>query len=90
MGFLIVTVLATISIGISTLLFYCYFGKVATESFEMMPDCVFGMNWYEQPIDLQKYFILMIRNMQRPVYYHGFEVAKLNLETFVKVIELNP
>lgn len=86
--FTVATVIATTSIGMSTLLIYCYFGKLATESYMMMSDCVFNMEWYEQPIELQRHFILMIRNMQKPLYYHGFEVAKLNLETFVKVIAI--
>lgn len=80
------SVISTTSIGMSVLLFYCYFGKLASESYEMMPNCVFDVNWHEQPNELQRYFILMIANMQKPVYYHGFEVAKMDLGTFVNVI----
>lgn len=69
----------------SVLLFYCYYGKLASESYEMMLDCVFDMDWHQLPNELQKYFILMITNMQKPVYYHGFEVAKMDLGTFVNV-----
>lgn len=86
MDFIMLTVLATSSIGMSTIFVYCYFGKLATISYEKMPDRLFEMNWHEQPNELQKFFILMIANSQKPVYYHGFEVAKLNLETFVNVI----
>lgn len=83
--FTMVTVLMTSSIGISTLLLYCYFGKLATDSYAEMSDCIFNMNWCEQSIELQKYFILMIENMQKSIYYHGFEIAKMDLETFIKV-----
>lgn len=55
---------------------YCYFGKSATDSY-----------WQKLPIELQKYLILMIANMQRPLYYHGFGIAVLDLETFIKVKE---
>lgn len=63
---------------------YCYFGKVATDSFQNMADCIYEMNWHELPIEQQKYFILMIANTQKPLYYHGFNVT-LNLETFCQV-----
>lgn len=43
------------------------------------------MTWHKLPTELQKYFILMIRNMQKPLYYHGFEVARLDLQMFSKV-----
>ena len=71
----------------SNLFFYCYFGKLATESYEMMADCIYDMDWYELPNGLQKYFILMIANMQKLIYYDGSGVAKLELGTFLKVIE---
>lgn len=80
-----ISVLLTTSVGTSTLFLYCYFGKLTTESYQKMCDCVFEMNWRDQPNKLQKYIILMIQNMQTPIYYHGFEVAKLDLRTFIKV-----
>lgn len=66
---------------------YCYFGKIATESYAKMSDCLFESNWPEKPVKLQKYFILMIGNAQRPLEYHGFGLAVLKLETFANVNE---
>lgn len=63
----------------------CFFGKSATESFEKMSDSLYESNWQELSIDLQKSFILMIQNTQRPLFYHGFGVCILDLETFAKV-----
>lgn len=63
-----------------------YFGIKSTESFENMCDCVFNANWYDLPVELQKYFILMIMNIQKPIYYHGFGVSILNLNTFVQLL----
>lgn len=83
--FIVASVISNTVIGMSTLLLYCYFGKLASESYEAMPVCVYNMNWYEQPSQVQKYVILMIANMDKPICYHGFEVAELNMETFVKV-----
>lgn len=73
------------SSSLSYLFLYCYFGKLATESFQKMTDCMFESNWQELPINLQKYLILMIANMQRPLHYHGSRIAVLNLVSFTKV-----
>lgn len=68
-----------------TLFAYCYFGKLATQSFEDMADAFYESNWQNLPINLQKYMILMIANAQKPLYYHGYGLAVLNLETFTAV-----
>lgn len=72
-------------LGMTNLLIYCYLGKLANESYAQMPDCMFYMNWYELPAGLQKFFILMIGNMQKALYYRGFGFIVLNLETFTRV-----
>lgn len=72
-------------VGISNLFVYCRFGKLANESYEKMSDCVYEFNWHELSPDLQKNVLILIRNMQQPVYYHGFGVVVLNMETFIKV-----
>lgn len=81
----LVTPVTTTGMGMTMLLIYCYLGKVATESFAKMSDCVYNMKWYELPVNLQKYVILMIMYMQKPLYYHGHGVIYVNLETFTKV-----
>lgn len=84
-----VSLMVTTSVSMSNLFLFCYFGKLGTESYEMMADCIYlYMNWHELPIGLQKYFILMLANMQEPLYYQGFGVTKsrLELETFIGVI----
>lgn len=77
----------TVCAGMVNMFMYCYFGKLATESFENMSDCIYDMNWQELPISLQKYIVIMIMNMQKTLYYHGFEVAILNLNTYLHVSE---
>lgn len=58
---------------------------MATQSFEGMSDALYESNWPEIPVRLQKYFIIMVGNTQKPVFYDGFGVAVLNLETFTNV-----
>lgn len=50
-----------------------------------MTDEVFEMKWHELPVGLQKYFILIIANMQKPIYYFGGGIVILDLNTFVNV-----
>lgn len=71
-------------VNVMLLFVYCYFGKLATDSYRKMSDCVYDLNWQELPLRLRKYIIL-ITNMQKTIYYHGFEVAVLNLNTFFRV-----
>lgn len=82
-------VLVNTSVGVTNLFIYCYFGKLATESYEKMTDYLVQSNWYEHPNNLQKYLILIIANTQTPVVYHGFNIAVLDLQTFSKVISYN-
>lgn len=88
LDFDIVLTLMAVIVGITDLLLYCYFGKLATESHVRLADCIFESNWQDLPIDLRKYMILMIVNMQKPHHYHGFGIANLDLETFRKVRHL--
>lgn len=77
-----------IFVSLLILFMYCYFGKIASESSLGIANLLFQANWQALPVNLQKYFVIMITNAQAQLYYHGFGVAFLNLETFTKVIEV--
>ena len=82
----VVIILFTVSSVTSNIFIYCYFGKMATESYEQMSDCLYyDLNWVDLPIHDQKCVIVMIANMQNPIYYQGFDFAKLDLRTFIQV-----
>lgn len=74
-----------VMVGIMILFPYCYFGKLATESFEKMFDSTYDLNWPNLPVKLQKSVILLLANMQRPMFYHGLKIATLDLNTFIQV-----
>lgn len=76
--------LISVVVGVSNMFVYCFFGRLATESYAKMANSIYEANWPNLPVNLQKYFILMIGNAQRSIFYHGF-FATLNLETFTKV-----
>lgn len=75
------------TIALSNLFCYCYFGVAATESYEEMSNGLYNSKWSELSVDLQKYFVVMIANAQRPLYYDGFGIAVLDLQTFAKLIK---
>lgn len=89
LDFEVLTVTLLLMINWSILLLYCFFGKVATSSYEDMIDYLYFANWTESPIVLQKEFVILLANAQKPLSYHGFGVVFLNLETFTKVKEDN-
>lgn len=67
----------------------CFFGKLASESYKEIAGSLYNdCNWYELPLDLQKYFIIMITDAQIPLHYNGYGIITLNLETFSKVCKL--
>lgn len=66
---------------------YCFYSKNTTENFLKMSDDLFGSNWQQLPTNLQKYFILMIANSNKPLFYHGSGIVVLDLETFRNVHE---
>lgn len=72
--------------GISTLFIYCFFGLLATESFDKMGGHLYNdLNWYKLPIEIQRYLVIMIADMQNSIYYHGFRYVPLDLRTFINV-----
>lgn len=81
LGILVMTAL----VGISNLFIYCYFGKIATDSFRSMSDCLYQCDWPDLPTTWQKHYIILIGNAQIPLNYNGLGLAILNLETFVQV-----
>lgn len=66
---------------------YCLWGKNGGDSYAKMADRLFESDWHHFPVKLQKYFVIMIANMHRPLYYNGFGIAVLDLETFRNVSE---
>lgn len=84
-SFSICVLLIVVSVGLGNLFLFCFFGTLGTESFERMADYLYESNWFEMPIRLQKNIIMMIQNAQKPIYYHGFGMAILQMGTFSNV-----
>lgn len=61
---------------------------MATTSYAEMADTVYGCDWIDLSPKLQKHLVLMIANAQRPLFYHGFNIAVLDLETLTTVTKI--
>lgn len=64
---------------------YCAVGSFVTNQFLRYADITYESIWYEFPIDLQKYLVLIIADAQRPKVFDGLGIIDLNLMTFIKV-----
>lgn len=78
-------VLMSLLVSGANLYLYCYYGNRSTNDFAQMAQLLYESNWNQHPVELQKFFKMMIANAQRPLFYHGFHLVQLNLETFLKV-----
>lgn len=74
------------AIGLLNLYVYCYYGKMATVELEAYADHIYNTQWYRKRLNIQKSYIVIIQYTQRPVFYHGFDIIDLNMETFSKLI----
>lgn len=85
------TIMVTIIAMVNILWIYlhCLLGKLVTNRFDQLPCELFKSQWCELPIGLQKYFILLLANTQKPLFFHGFKVYVLNLETFTSVSRID-
>lgn len=58
---------------------------MVTDNCIMFADALFETQWRKIPNHLQKYFIIMIAEAQKPIYLEGYGIIGLSLETFTKV-----
>lgn len=63
----------------------CYCGEFITNIFLKYADCLYKSQWYSLPVPLEKYWTIVMPNMQRTVFYDGLGMVRLNLNTFANV-----
>lgn len=71
--------------GESNLFLYCYHGGRTTVNYLEFTDCIYGIKWIQLPVQLQKLFIIMIGQAQKPLFYSGSGIIKLDLAVFGNV-----
>lgn len=80
-------ILMSLLVSGANLYLYCYYGDRSTRNFDQMAHVIFQSNWNERPVEIQKFFKMMIANAQRPLFYHGLYIFHLNLETYLKLLK---
>lgn len=65
--------------------FYCYFGNMASDRLSSLGDTAFATDWYNYPVEWQKFVILIALRSGKPVYFKGLNVITCTLEVFGKV-----
>lgn len=78
----VIHMLIGVLVSMLNLFLYCYFGKLTTDSHLQMTLHLYESDWTGISIELKKYFILIIANMQKPLHFYGSGFFVLNLETF--------
>lgn len=69
--------------------FFCYFANLVTDRILMLRDSVYGLNWSDQPMEMQKFVILMMARTQERVYFSGLGLISCSLEIFGKVCSIS-
>lgn len=78
-------VLMSLIVSGANLFLYCYYGNRSTNDYAQMAHSLYHSSWYKHSAAMQRFFKMMIANAQRPLFYHGFRMVELNLETYLKV-----
>lgn len=71
--------------GFENIILYNSFGQMTSNSFADIGADFYDGPWLKLPIHLQKSFIMLIQNAQKPLRYDGFGVAHLDLNTLGEV-----
>lgn len=81
----IVFFILAVGVSFGIIFTYCFAGTLATESFLKCAEYTYDIRWYLQPIEYQKYIIIILMESQKEFRFHGFKIAYCNFEIYMKV-----
>lgn len=64
---------------------HCYYASSITQQIGNTGFTAYGSNWFDLPIHLQKYIVLMVVRAQQTLYFTGFDIIYCTMETLGKV-----
>lgn len=73
------------AVSVVNLYLYCYADATITVDCLKYSEIICEIDWYLMPVDLQKYLILMIQSGHQILVFSGYDIIKLNLESFTSV-----
>lgn len=68
---------------------HCYYASSITKQVGDTALTAFGSNWFDLPIQLQKYIVLMMIRAQQTIYFTGFNITYCTMEALGKVFRGN-
>lgn len=67
------------------LVFFCRFATLAADRAAAIGDIAYDLNWFEYPVEMQKYVILIIGRTSKRDEFSGLGLIPCSMEMFGKV-----
>lgn len=64
---------------------FCYFANLATDHVSAIGDVAYCLNWFDHPVEMQKYLILIVARSHDRIYFTGLDLIPCTIEVFGKV-----
>lgn len=64
---------------------FSYYATFVTNRIASVGYAAYDSNWFEYPLELQKYFVLIIARSKQSSYFMGFGLIQCTLEVFGQV-----
>lgn len=77
--------IVTLCVVNSNIFTYCYFGNKVTTKFTEVADAIYTTNWYEYPMQQQRYLIYVLIRSQRIFSFTGYFISSCSLGTYKSV-----
>lgn len=65
--------------------FFCYFGNLAADGVSAIGLVAYDLNWFEHPVEMQKFLILTIARSNKRAEFSGLQLIPCSMEMFGKV-----
>lgn len=84
---LLQSIMTTIAIVI-IIFIMCYFGQTVTTDCEMVAYAIYNELWYQFPIELQPFMILIILRSQQSYVFTAFKMYRCTVQSFT-IVSMN-
>lgn len=64
---------------------FCYFANLATDCVAAIGYVAYSLNWFEHPVEMQKYLLLIVARSHERVHFTGLHLIECSIEVFGKV-----
>lgn len=64
---------------------FCYNANLATDHVSAIGYVAYSLNWFEHPVEMQKYLILIVARAHERVHFTGLHLIVCSIEVFGKV-----